>query len=161
MTRQCGFTYLGLLFAIAFFGLMLAGTGEVWQLTARREREEQLLFIGREFSHALAAYRDATPVGQSPAWPRKLEDLVEDRRLPVVRHHLRRIYVDPMTGTTEWGLVKAGADIVAIHSLSAAPPLKQAGFRGGGQEEFAGAQTYAQWIFKPAQQALQKAGETE
>lgn len=167
MNRQCGFTYLGLLFGIAFFGLMLAGTGEVWQLTARREREEQLLFIGREFSHALAAYHDATPDGQPPppSWPRKLEDLVEDRRLPMVRRHLRRIYVDPMTGTTEWGLVKAGADIVAIHSLSAAPPLKQAGFRAG-QEDFAGAQTYAQWIFKPAQQAVlqvvsQKTGETE
>lgn len=147
MTGQQGFTYLGLLFAIAFVGLMLAGTGEVWHLAAKREREEQLLFVGREFARALGAYREATP-GDKKQGPRKLEDLVEDRRTLIARRHLRRIYADPMTGTANWGLVMAGVEIVGIHSLSDGKPLKKANFTDG-ESEFAGAKTYDQWVFLP------------
>ena len=149
MDGQRGFTYLGMLFAIAFLGLMSAGTGVVWQQVAQRDREEQLLFVGRQFGRALAAYHAATPPGRPPEWPRRLEDLLEDRRQsPLIQRHLRRLYVDPMTDTTEWGLVRAGKEIVAIHSLSSRQPIKKGKFLID-EEDFAGAQRYDQWIFKP------------
>lgn len=149
MAGQRGFTYLGMLFAIAFLGLMSAGTGVVWQQVAQRDREEQLLFVGRQFGRALAAYRAATPPERPPEWPRRLEDLLEDRRHGhQVRRHLRRLYDDPMTGTAEWGLVRAGKEIVAIHSLSSRQPIKQGKFRPG-EEDFANARSYDQWVFKP------------
>lgn len=158
MAPQRGFTYLGLLFAIAFLGLAFAGAGEIWQRTAQRDREEQLLFVGREFGRALAAYRAATPPDRPPELPHALEELLEDRRQGhQMRRHLRRIYADPLSGSGEWGLVRAGREIVAIHSLSTRQPLKQANFRPG-EEHFAGAQSYDQWVFRPADLPA-KAGE--
>jgi type II secretory pathway pseudopilin PulG len=148
MAGQRGFTYLGLLFAVAFVGLMLAGTGEVWHLAAKREREEQLLFVGRAFARALVSYRDATPVGRPAESPRQLEDLVEDRRHGhEVRRHLRRLYADPMTGSADWGLVRAGDGIVAIHSLAEGRPLRRTRFQPW-EEGFAAAETYGGWLFR-------------
>lgn len=145
MRGQRGFTYVGLLFAVAFIGLLLASAGEVWQAAAQREREEELLFIGREFARAIAAYSAATP-GEPKQWPQRLEDLVEDRRGPVLRRHLRKIYHDPMTGRAEWGLVKAGPAIVGVHSLAEDKPRKRANFEDD-EASFAGAVSYRGWRF--------------
>lgn len=143
--RSGGFTYIGLLFAVAFIGLLLAGAGEVWQTTAQREREEQLLFVGREFGRAIASYRAAS-AENSNQLPRRLEDLVEDRRSFNPRRHLRRIYHDPMTGKAEWGLVKAGDGIVGVHSLAEGKPRKVANFLAG-EDAFAAAASYRDWHF--------------
>jgi type II secretory pathway pseudopilin PulG len=145
MARQHGFTYLGLLFAIAFIGLLMASAGQVWHTTAQREREEDLLFVGEQFSQAIAAYRLATP-GQPKQYPRSLEDLVEDKRWPVPRHHLRKIFVDPMTGRKQWGLIRGGDQITGVYSLGEGRPIKQGNFPPGA-DSFAGAKTYQEWRF--------------
>jgi type II secretory pathway pseudopilin PulG len=145
MPTQRGFTYIGLLFAIAFISLLLASAGEVWKSAAQREREEQLLAIGREFARAIASYNAATP-GEPKQWPLRLEDLVEDTRGPVLRRHLRKIYHDPMTGRAEWGLVRAGQAIVGVHSLAEGIPRKHANFEEG-EDAFAGAVSYQGWRF--------------
>jgi type II secretory pathway pseudopilin PulG len=121
---QRGFGYLLLLFALALSGMVLAGLGHTWTQAAQREREAELLFIGREFSEALASYRDRTPAGQ-PAAPESLEELMEDKRFPHPVRHLRRLYRDPMTRDTEWGTVLAQGRIVAVHSLSRGHPLRE------------------------------------
>src|SRR5262245_63821552 len=90
-----GFTYLGILIAMALFGVALAATGEVWRTAAQREREAELLFVGNQFRTAFMNYYANSPVGKQ-RFPRTLDDLVEDSRLPVTRRHLRRIYPDPM-----------------------------------------------------------------
>src|SRR5262245_36530790 len=41
-----GFTYLTILFVVAFMGIGLALTGEVWHTAALREKEAQLLYAG-------------------------------------------------------------------------------------------------------------------
>lgn len=142
---QRGFTYLGLLFAVAFIGLLLAATGEVWHTTLKREREAELLFIGREYARAIASYHAATP-GDAKQWPKRLEDLIEDRRGLAIKRHLRRLYRDPFTGATEWGLIKSGEFIVGVHSLGDGKPLKQAGFLPE-EEAFAGAASHRDWKF--------------
>lgn len=143
--RQRGFTYLGLLFAIAFMGLLLATTGEVWKTTLKREREAELLFAGRQYARAIAAYHAATP-GDVKQWPKRLEDLLEDRRNPMIKRHLRRLYPDPFTDKPEWGLIKSGEFIVGIHSLHDGKPIKQAGFLLE-EESFASAASYRDWRF--------------
>ncbi len=105
--RERGFTYLGLLYAVALSGVALAAAGTVWRLEAQREREADLLFAGDQIRQAVTAYRDRTPSGQQPAFPRSMGDLLDDRRWPTVKRHLRRVYRDPMTGSTEWGLIDA------------------------------------------------------
>jgi hypothetical protein len=65
-----------------------------------------------------------------------------------VRRHLRKIYVDPMTGSAEWGVVKQPeGGIVAVHSLSHARPLRTGNFTGA-REAFAGRQKYSEWVFR-------------
>ena len=50
-----GFSYIGLLIAVALLGVGLASAGELWRTAAKREREQELLFAGREFRNAIAS----------------------------------------------------------------------------------------------------------
>lgn len=143
--RQRGVGYLAVLFVLAALGFLLAGAGEVWDTAARRERERELLFVGQQYRNAIIAYRDRTP-GVAKEYPRTLADLLEDRRFPFTVRHLRRLYRDPVTGGSEWGLIKAGDGIVGVYSLSPAVPLKQDNFPAG-LEAFAGRASYREWVF--------------
>jgi len=126
----------------------------VWQTIVQREREVELLFVGEQFSRAIESYYRQSPGG--PQLPRSLDDLLLDERFPMVRRHLRRIYRDPMTGSTEWGLVRLGDRIAGIHSLSKDQPIKSAGLDRPG---FAEAKSYEDWKFVFAD-ALKKTADT-
>lgn len=143
--RETGFTYIGLMIFIAILALASVAALSAGSVVDRRAREEELLFVGAEFARAFRSYYEATPVGQRN-YPAKLEDLLKDPRYPGTRRHLRRIYVDPMTGRAEWGLVAVAGGIVGVHSLSADAPVKIAEFA----PEFAvlaGRASYREWAF--------------
>lgn len=144
--RECGFTYLTVLFLVALLGLGAASVGVAWHTERRREKEVELLAIGEEYRVAIARYMQATPSGRR-AYPRRLDDLVRDPRVPGVARHLRRLYPDPMTGRADWGLVRApDGGIMGVHSLSNDAPLKRAGFRAL-NARFEEAERYADWLF--------------
>lgn len=145
---QGGYTYLLVLFMVVALGIFAAQVGVVWQLAAQREREAELLAIGSEFSRAIARYAGETPTG-SARWPTELEQLVEDRRFPTPRRHLRRIYRDPFTGRAEWGLVREGGAIVAIHSLSELTPIRRANLPPALDTGAENAARYSDWVFRP------------
>jgi len=147
MHRQAGFTFLGLMFAVAIAGIALAGTGALWQMESRREKEKELLFVGEEYRQAIARYANASPSGHLD-YPEKLEDLVLDRRFPMPVRHLRRIYRDPLGGDREWMLIRQQGRIIGVASKSLEKPIKVAGF-GPRQSDFEGAKTYAEWRFIP------------
>ena len=152
--RAAGFTYLTILFAIAFLAGGLALIGEVWHTSAMREKEAQLLHVGEEFRKAIERYYLTGP----RVYPRELSDLVKDPRQPGTVRHLRKIYPDPLTGSTEWGLVKAAdGGIAGVHSKSGERPLKSGGFRVR-DAAFEGAQQYSDWkfIYAPQQPAAAK-----
>jgi type II secretory pathway pseudopilin PulG len=141
-----GFGYLALLILVAVLGMAAASTVQVGALLQRRFAEDQLLFVGAEFERAFSSYAAATPPGRSP-YPRALDELVRDPRFPGLRRHLRRIYVDPITGREEWGLlVSPDGGIGGVHSLSALQPIKQSGFDGG-WERLANRSQYQEWLF--------------
>ena len=123
-----GFTYLGVLFAVVVLGIGLASIGTIWTTYAKREKEADLLFAGEQFRSALMRYQLAnSTVGDG--YPKTLEMLLEDPNAPNVRRFLRRIYVDPMTGKAEWGLLRGpGGGIIGVYSLSQATPIKTANF---------------------------------
>ncbi len=127
--RQAGFTYLGLIILVFIVGLVGAATLKVGALLQRAQLETELLETGAQFSAALKSYADATPRGQ-PTQPLTLQELLRDTRFPTPRRHLRKIFVDPITGRPEWGIVSAaqGGRILGVYSLSQAKPLKLAGF---------------------------------
>jgi type II secretory pathway pseudopilin PulG len=161
MQRRCGqgFVYAGLLVALVVMGIALAALGDAWHGLQRRERERELLFAGHQFRNALTQYYRQAPAG-SPRYPYQLADLLRDPRVPATRRYLRQIYVDPMAGSTEWGLVR-GADgaIYGVYSLSHERPLKHARFARADQA-FVQAATYADWVFmfSPGQAAAPAMG---
>jgi type II secretory pathway pseudopilin PulG len=145
--RQAGYTYLGLLLLVALIGTVLATAGVVWRTEIQREREAELLFIGEQFAAAIIEFYDVTPAGQRPRFPARLEELLDDPRWPTTRRHLRRLYVDPMTGQADWALLRApDGGIFGIHSQSQGVPLRRAHFLPP-HEAFESAMTYADWQF--------------
>jgi len=143
---QRGVTYLVVLFLVALVGMGLAALGTVWSTDVQREKERELLFIGEQFGVALQRYYEASPATKT--YPRRLEDLLEDRRHLVPRRYLRQIFVDPLTGHRDWVVVTAGDQIVAVHSRSQAMPIVHNGFPPE-WEAFANAHAHAEWIFSP------------
>jgi len=127
--NEAGFTYVGMVFFVAILGLVGAATLKVDSLLRRAAAEQDLLEIGAEFSEALRSYAAATPRGY-PTAPPTLQDLLKDPRFPGTRRHLRKIFVDPVTGKDAWGIVYQGDKIgvLAVYSLSQAKPLKLANF---------------------------------
>jgi len=140
--RQRGFTYLGLLFLVVVVTLALSGVATVWHTIAQREREAELLFVGEQISRAIENYYRQSP-GRAQL-PRSLQDLLLDDRFPFVRRHLRRIYRDPMTGSTEWGLVMLGDRVAGVYSLSKDKPIK---FAAPDRRGFTEAESYEEWKF--------------
>lgn len=149
--RSQGFTYLGLLFAIVLFGIVLASAGVLWHTQSRREKELELLFAGQQYQQAIAAYIAVQLNGQR-AYPKSLDELLEDRRFPMPVRHLRKRYRDPVTNSPQWGLVRVGDGIAGVYSLSNEAPLKRAGF-GACCSEFSNAGSYAGWKFAVANAA--------
>ncbi len=147
-----GFTYLGLLVAVALVGLLLAAAGEVASTALRREREAQLLWVGHQYRAAIGRYwRDRR------AYPQALADLLGSAPdAPIQARYLRRLYPDPMTSDVGWTLVPApGGGIMGVASRSRRAPLKTAGFELA-DADFADASSYGDWQFTFSPGALRR-----
>jgi type II secretory pathway pseudopilin PulG len=145
--RQNGFAYLSLLIFLALMGFVCAMAVQVGGLVHRRAAEQALLDVGLEFARALSSYADQTPAGMDDQ-PLSLQDLLLDTRHTAKVRHLRKIYPDPMTGGTEWGL-EIDTDtrrIMGVFSLSAQRPIKVGNFPPG-LEAFRDRKLLSEWIF--------------
>jgi general secretion pathway protein G len=108
---QRGFTLLELIIATAIMLVLSSLAVPLARLTITRAKERMLREDLWEMRDAVDRYKDAADRGgfrtkvDSQNYPPDLETLVkgEDVNGKKVRF-LRKIPVDPMTGTTEWGL---------------------------------------------------------
>jgi type II secretory pathway pseudopilin PulG len=157
--REAGFTYVGLIVLVTIIGLVGAATLKADALLRRAAAEEELLEIGAAFSAALKSYAEATPRGQ-PNYPPTLQELLKDPRFPGVRRHLRRIFVDPVTGKAEWGIVHAADQkgVLAVYSQSQARPLKVANFDAR-FPNFENKEHLSDWKFAAVGQAIGQPGQ--
>lgn len=124
--RQSGYTYLGLLFVLAVSGVLMARYGEVQVTASQREKERELVFRGGEIQRAIESYARTTPTG-SEKWPHSMQDLLTDRRRLPTQHHLRRLYLDPFTGSANWVLLPApggSPGFAGVRSQAAVKPLR-------------------------------------
>ncbi len=156
-SRSGGFTFLGLMFLIAVMGLLATAAATTWAFVSQREKELDLLFVGHEYRVALTRYV-AAHASQPQPYPTDLRQLLggTDQLVPV--RYLRRIYFDPMTGSTEWGLVRTPqGGITGIYSLSTRAPVRnRAGFADDGID-FQKALSYRDWVFRAAARPVQAA----
>ena len=73
--RRCaGFTYIGLLILVAIMGVTLAMIGTFWHTDQQRAREQQLLFIGKQFSNAIYAYYENPPSKRDKPWDKTISE---------------------------------------------------------------------------------------
>jgi type II secretory pathway pseudopilin PulG len=115
--------------------------------TAKREREAQLLFVGRQYSEAIRRFYE-NPLVVIKRYPNSLDELVTDNRSLRPRHHLRKLYPDPMTGRLDWGLIKNEQDqIMGVYSQSGGKPLRTDFARHSVTEVAGGGQQYADFKF--------------
>ncbi|MFC3941889.1 type II secretion system protein [Pseudomonas gingeri] len=148
-TLQHGSVFMGLLVSVAIVAVMMMEVGVLWSTRLRREREAQLLAQGEEIRRAIGLYYEQ-PGRQ---YPKTLQDLLLDRRQPTTQRYLRRVYPDPMSGTTDWGVIAGpGETIMGVFSQAAGQPLKQGNFRHH-QESFTGQRSYQGWqfLYRPGQ----------
>lgn len=145
---QRGFTFVLVLLALAMSSIGLAVVGPTWSERLRREREQDLLHIGRLYAEALVSYRDASP-GSLKQYPLRLEHLLEDPRFVGTRRHLRRLYPDPLGGGRPWGLVHdAQGRVIGVFSQSEDEPLMRRSLDLG-TVQLPPARHYADWKFIP------------
>ena len=143
---QEGFSYIGILLAVALIGTQLALAGVVWSFAQTRQKERELLFVGGQFRTAIGQYY-LNPKGPQKEYPRRLEDLLKDPRYPGTVRHLRKIYADPITGKKRWGLVRLpNGGIIGVYSLSEEAPIKTGNFLPA-ELSFTNKQRYADWKF--------------
>lgn len=159
LSRQEGFTYVGLIILVMIVGLVGAATLKVESLIRRAQAEEELLEVGAEFTRALRSYAAVTPRGQ-PQQPPSLKELLRDPRFPEPRRHLRKIYIDPITGKDQWGILYIAGDkgVIGVHSLSDTRPLKIANFDSRFQN-FENADLISDWRFTTSGQGAALPGE--
>jgi type II secretory pathway pseudopilin PulG len=143
-----GFTFLGLLMIIAIMSIGLLAVSEAWSFARKREKEQELLYVGHEFRQAIKLYCTRGPRGsQIQIYPMSLEDMLKDPRYPNTRRYLRKIYTDPMTGTEDWGLLKnPNGSIYGIYSLSEDATIKRDNFDLV-DVSFKGKTNYSDWKF--------------
>ena len=113
-----GYTFIELLVVTTILLILASAVMPLAQVTSQRQREAELRRALREVRTAIDQFKDAVDQGRiatsdlepgNEGYPPTLEILVEGisaandasgRQLKF----LRRIPIDPMTGSTEWGL---------------------------------------------------------
>ncbi|MBB4010798.1 type II secretion system protein [Niveibacterium umoris] len=144
---QSGFAYAWVLASVLVLGVYLVKVATIASFEDRRLREQQLMRVGLAYQHAIRDYYRAYP-GTGSRYPRALEDLLQDPRIPFARRYLRRGYPDPMSDLNQWGLVLSpDGGIMGVYSLAPGTPIKRVGF----SNDFAGfgeAQNYQSWRFQ-------------
>lgn len=108
-----GFTLAELVMVAALLTIMAGMVLPVAKYTVKRRKEAELRLDLRIMRNAIDEYKRLSDQGMievkvgSEGYPPDLETLVKGVSVvgqPVKRKFLRRIPVDPMTGTTDWGL---------------------------------------------------------
>ena len=119
---QAGYAMAALLVAMSIMAIMMTVVMPVWKHAAQREKEEELIFRGQQYAHAIGLFQKKF----ANAFPPNFDVLVEQR-------FLRKKFKDPITnddflplpGGAGGGLPGAGAP------GSATPGAQPSGQRGG------------------------------
>ena len=152
VSRDSGFTYVGLLVVIAVIGIMTAVVGQNWKTISRAEKERELLWVGHQYRKAIERYYEAYEVPSAQAvkvYPAELKDLLKDPRSPGDHRYIRKIYKDPMTGKDDWVPVLDGnRRIMGVHSKSDMRPMKRDNFDLLADDKFRGKMRYSEWVFQ-------------
>jgi len=92
--KNPGYTLIILMFAVFVMSLGLMVAVPVWETQIQREKEEELIFRGRQYVEAIRLFQQKKP----GTFPRNFEELLEEKCL-------RKLYKDPMTEDGRWNVI--------------------------------------------------------
>lgn len=143
-----GYALIAWLVVIAIISVAAWAFASRWSDQFRQQQEIDLLRIGNDLAGALKTYR-LQAVGGGRSHPLELVDLLEDRRAFGTLRHLRRIELDPITRSPQWGIVRSNdGGISGVYSLSADRPLRQLPLVLE-HADLPAAKRYSDWVFTP------------
>jgi general secretion pathway protein G len=146
VTRSAaGFTLTEIVVVAAVLAILATVTLPIAKFTSKRTKEADLRQALRQMRYAIDEYKRYSDAGLIPVdlgtdgYPKKLEVLVEGvdlvGQVDKKAKFLRRIPVDPMTGTDEWGLRSyqdkpddtswGGENVFDVYSLSVGVGLNE------------------------------------
>jgi general secretion pathway protein G len=114
-----GYTFIELIIVAAILAILASVAIPLVQVTSQRQREVELRRELRQMRDAIDKFKDAVDSGaiaqtelkpDNERYPPDLDTLVEgvpaagDATGRKIRFGLRRIPIDPMTNTTDWGM---------------------------------------------------------
>src|SRR3954470_5344622 len=113
-----GYTFIELLIVVTILMILASAVLPLAQVTSQRQREAELRRNLREIRTAIDKFKDGVDTGQIPTtelkpdnqgYPPDLETLVEgvaraNDASGTKLKYLRRIPIDPMSNSMEWGL---------------------------------------------------------
>jgi type II secretory pathway pseudopilin PulG len=94
MKKKDGYTILLLMFMVFVMSIGLMIAVPVWQTQIQREKEEELIFRGKQYVEAVRLFQRKRP----GAFPRDFEELIEEKCL-------RKLFEDPMSPDGKWNLI--------------------------------------------------------
>ena len=106
--KESGFALLLVFAMAATFAIMMYMAIPSAAFEAQRDREQLLMDRGHEYIRGIQLY-----VRKTKRFPAKIEDLENTNGI----RFLRRQYIDPMTGKSEWRIIHAGPGGVLTDSL--------------------------------------------
>ena len=107
--RESGFTLVALVIAIAILTILIAGVAPSVGTIMKREREEELIFRGKQYARAIALFQR-----RYGRYPNELKELYENRPRTI-----RKLFKDPMCNCEFHPLIQGTAD--AMTGVPGAP----------------------------------------
>ena len=107
---EAGYTLVALVIGMAVLAILLAAVGPMLSTIMKRDREEELIFRGRQYARAIQAFQK-----RYGRFPNTLKEMMENRPRTI-----RKLWKDPMCRCDNWKLLILGTpDAVPF---SAGPP---------------------------------------
>ena len=94
MDKSQGYIILLLMFSVFVISIGLMVAVPVWQTQIQREKEEELIFRGKQYVEAVRLFQQKKP----GAFPREFDELLEEKCI-------RQLYKDPMTEDGSWNVI--------------------------------------------------------
>ncbi|HTO87474.1 MAG TPA: type II secretion system protein [Thermoanaerobaculia bacterium] len=117
-SARAGYTLVALVIGIAVLTILLAAVGPVIATVMKRDREEELIFRGRQYARAIALFQR-----RYGRYPNTLKEMYESRPRTI-----RKLWKDPMCRCSDWHLLIAGTpDSIPFNPVPGGQPTPGTG----------------------------------
>jgi len=94
MKKRKGYSLIILLVVISVMSIGLLVAVPVWKTQIQREKEEELIFRGKQYVEAVRIYQMKNP----GRFPKTLDELLEEKCI-------RKLFTDPIIKEGEWNII--------------------------------------------------------